>query len=192
MYKQANRKLKYFKKQKTDAAAKGLDELRCQYQTLLTSLIIVQNTFGIKHSGHYDDNDEKKLYSVEDDIKPNYYNMGKTYDDWCKKEKNKYLAKYHIDNKSVALQLFAKIGIPAAVVIGASGTGISYMTSSSAIEQFEHTIALGEQQASAGEYGKAIQLFSDAKNNYIASFRPGHYHEIAVEHINATVNDVTQ
>lgn len=118
--------------------------------------------------------------------------MGKTYDNWCKKEKNKYLAKYHIDNKSVALQLFAKIGIPAAVVIGASGTGISYMTSSSAIEQFEHTIALGEQQAAAGEYGKAIQLFSNAKNNYTASFRPGHYQEIAVEHTSATVNDVTQ
>lgn len=66
------------------------------------------------------------------------------------------------------------------------------MTSSSAIEQFEHTIALGEQQAAAGEYGKAIQLFSNAKNNYTASFRPGHYQEIAVEHINATVNDVTQ
>ena len=83
MYKQANSKLKYFKKQKTDAAANGLDELRCQYQTLLTLLIIVQNTFGIKHSGHYDDNDEKKLSSVEDDIKLNYYNMGNTYDDWC-------------------------------------------------------------------------------------------------------------
>lgn len=185
-------KLEYFKKQKTEAVAKALDELRCQYKKLLASLIIVPKKFGIKRSGHYDDNGEKELSSVEDDIKLNYYNMGKTYDNWCKKEKNKYLAKYHIDNKSVALQLFAKIGIPAAVVIGASGTGISYMTSSSAIEQFEHTIALGEQQAAAGEYGKAIQLFSNAKNNYTASFRPGHYQEIAVEHINATVNDVTQ
>lgn len=165
-------KIEYFKKQKTDAVAKGLDELRCQYKTLLASLIIVPKKFGIKRSGHYDDNGEKKLSSVEDDIKLNYYNMGNTYDNWCEKEKNKYLAKYHIDNKNVALQLSAKIGIPAAIFIGASGTGISYITSSSAIEQFEHTIALGEQQATAGEYGKAIQLFSDAKNNYTASFRP--------------------
>lgn len=66
------------------------------------------------------------------------------------------------------------------------------MTSSSAIEQFEHTIALGEQQATAGEYGKAIQLFSDAKNNYTASFRPSHYQGIAVEHIKKIVNNVTQ
>lgn len=185
-------KIEYFKKQKTDAVAKGLDELRCQYKTLLASLIIVPKKFGIKRSGHYDDNGEKKLSSVEDDIKLNYYNMGSTYDNWCEKEKNKYLAKYHIDNKSVALQLSAKIGIPAAIFIGASGTGISYMTSSSAIEQFEHTIALGEQQATAGEYGKAIQLFSDAKNNYTASFRPSHYQGIAVEHIKKIVNNVTQ
>lgn len=185
-------KIEYFKKQKTDAVAKGLDELRCQYKTLLASLIIVPKKFGIKRSGHYDDNGEKKLSSVEDDIKLNYYNMGNTYDNWCEKEKNKYLAKYHIDNKSVALQLSAKIGIPAAIFIGASGTGISYMTSSSAIEQFEHTIALGEQQATAGEYGKAIQLFSDAKNNYTASFRPRHYQGIAVEHIKEIVNNVTQ
>lgn len=185
-------KIEYFKKQKTDAVAKGLDELRCQYTTLLASLIIVPKKFGIKRSGHYDDNGEKKLSSVEDDIKLNYYNMGNTYDNWCEKEKNKYLAKYHIDNKSVALQLSAKIGIPAAIFIGASGTGISYMTSSSAIEQFEHTIALGEQQATAGEYEKAIQLFSDAKNNYTASFRPIHYQGIAVEHIKKIVNNVTQ
>lgn len=185
-------KIEYFKKQKTDAVAKGLDELRCQYKTLLASLIIVPKKFGIKRSGHYDDNGEKKLSSVEDDIKLNYYNMGNTYDNWCEKEKNKYLAKYHIDNKSVALQLSAKIGIPAAIFIGASGTGISYMTSSSAIEQFEHTIALGEQQATAREYGKAIQLFSDAKNNYTASFRPSHYQGIAVEHIKEIVNNVTQ
>lgn len=185
-------KIEYFKKQKTDAVAKGLDELRCQYKTLLASLIIVPKKFGIKRSGHYDDNGEKKLSSVEYDIKLNYYNMGNTYDNWCEKEKNKYLAKYHIDNKNVALQLSAKIGIPAAIFIGASGTGISYMTSSSAIEQFEHTIALGEQQATAGEYGKAILLFSDAKNNYTASFRPSHYQGIAVEHIKETVNNVTQ
>lgn len=185
-------KIEYFKKQKTDAVAKGLGELKCQYKTLLASLIIVPKKFGIKRSGHYDDNGEKKLSSVEDDIKLNYYNMGNTYDNWCEKEKNKYLAKYHIDNKSVALQLSAKIGIPAAIFIGASGTGISYMTSSSAIEQFEHTIALGEQQATAGEYGKAIQLFSDAKNNYTASFRPSHYQGIAVEHIKKIVNNVTQ
>ena len=159
---------------------------------MLASLIIVPKKFGIKRSGHYDDNGEKELSSVEDDIKLNYYNMGKTYDNWCKKEKNKYLVKYHIDNKSVALQLFAKIGIPAAVVIGASGTGISYMTSSSAIEQFEHTIALGEQQATAGEYGKALQLFSDAKSNYTASFRTGHYQGVADEHISSSVNDATQ
>lgn len=66
------------------------------------------------------------------------------------------------------------------------------MTSASGIEQFEHTISLGEQQAAIGEYGKALQLFSDARNNYTASFRTGHYQDIANEHISASVNDATQ
>jgi len=51
---------------------------------------------------------------------------------------------------------------------------------------------LGEQQATAGEYGKALQLFSDAKNNYTASFRTGHYQGIADEHISASVNNATK
>ena len=185
-------KLEYFKKQKADAVAKGLGQLKTKYQTLLASRLIVPKKLGVKRSGYYDDNGEKELSSVEDDIKLNYYNMSKPYDDWCEKEKNDYLAKYRVDNKSVALQLFAKIGIPAAVVVGASGTGISYMSSASAIEQFEHTISLGEQQATAGEYGKALQLFSDAKNNYTASFRASHYQDIADEHISASVNEATQ
>lgn len=185
-------KLKYFKKQKADAVAKGLDELRSQYQTLLASLIIVPKKLGIKRSGYYDDNGEKELSSVEDDIKLNYYNMGKPYDKWCEKEKNNYLAKYRVETQNIVLQLIAKIGIPAAVVLGASGTGISYMTSTSAIEQFEHTISMGEQQATAGEYGKALQLFSDAKKNYTASFRIGHYQDIADEHISTSINDATQ
>lgn len=185
-------KLEHFKKQKTDAVAKRNDELKSQYKTLLASLLIIPKKLGIKRSGFYDDNGEKELSSVEDDIKLAYYNMGKTYDDWCEEEKNDYLAKYRIDNKNVALQLLAKIGIPAAVVIGASATGMSYMASTSAIEQFEHTITLGEQQATAGEYGKALQLFSDAKNNYTASFRTGHYQDIADEHISASINDATQ
>ena len=185
-------KLEYFKKQKADAVAKGLVESKSQYQTLLASLIIVPKKLGIKRSGFYDDNGEKELSSVEDDIKLNYYNMGKAYDDWCEKEKNNYLAKYRVENKSIALQLFTKIGIPAAVLLGASGTGISYMTSANAIKQFEHTISVGEQQATAGEYGKALQLYSDAKSNYTASFRTGHYQDIADEHISSSVNDVTQ
>lgn len=185
-------RLEYFKKQKIDAVAKGLNKLKSQYKKLLTSLIIIPKKLGIKRSGFYDDKGEKKLSSVEDDIKLAYYNMGKKYDDWCKKERNNYLAKYQIDNKTVALQLLTRIGIPAAVVIGTSGTGISYMTSQSAIEQFEHAITLGEQQATAGAYGKAIQIFSDAKNNYTASFRTGHYQDIADEHISASISDATQ
>ena len=185
-------KLEYYKKLKTDAVAKGFNELKSQYKALLASLIIIPKKLGVKRSGFYDDNGKKELSSVEDDIKLTYYNMGRTYDDWCEKEKNDYLAKHRVDNKNVALQLIAKIGIPAAVVIGASATGVSYMTSASAIEQFEHTITLGEQKATAGEYGKALQLFSEAKNNYTASFRTGHYQDIADEHISASVNDATQ
>ncbi len=185
-------KLEYFKKQKADAVAKGLDQLKSQYETLLASLIIVPKKLGIRRSGFYDDKGDRELSSVEEDIKLNYYNMGKAYDNWCENEKNDYLAKHRVDSKSIALQYFTKIGIPAAVVLGAVGTGISYMTSASGIEQFEHTISLGEQQAAIGEYGKALQLFSDARNNYTASFRTGHYQDIANEHISASVNDATQ
>lgn len=185
-------KLKYFKKQKVDAVAEELDKLKSKYKKMLASLLFVPKKLGIKCSGYYDDKSEEKLSSVEDNIKLYYYNRGKTYDNWCEKEKNKYLAKYCVDRKSIALQLLAKIGIPAAVIFGAAGTGISYMTSTSAIDQFEHTISLGEQQAKVGEYRKALQLFSEAKKNYTASFRTSHYQDIADEHISMSINDATQ
>lgn len=190
--KKRQEKLAYFKKQKADAVTKGLDPLKDKYIKLLASLLIVPKKLFVKRSGYYDENGEKELSIVENDIKLIYYNMGKTYDDWCAKEKNNYLAQHSVDSKSVALQLFAKIGIPAAVAIGATGTGVSYVSSASDIEQFEHTISLGEEQASAGNYGQALQLFSDAKNNYTASFRTGHYQDIANEHISSSVNDATQ
>lgn len=185
-------KLAYFQKLKSDAVTKGLAPLKTKYTNLLASLIIIPKKLLVKRSGYYDENGEKELASVEDDIKLVYYNMGNTYDNWCEKEKNSYLAKHKVDNTSIALQLFAKIGIPAAIVIGASGTGISYMSSASDIEQFEHSISLGEQHASKGEYEKALQLFSEAKNNYTASFRAGHYKDIADEHISSGINDATQ
>lgn len=190
--KQRESKLAYYKKQKSDAVNTQLDTLKNKYQNILTSSIIIPRKLFVKRSGYYTEDTLKELSVIEADIIQAYYNKGEQYDDWCKKVMAKQLAKHKVDSSSVALQLFGKIGIPAALFFGASGTGISYMTSSDSIEQFEAKIQQGEQIASQGNYGKALQLFSEAKNGYNASFLPSHYQSIAEEHINANVDKVVE
>ena len=188
--KQREDKLAYYQKQKSDAVNVLLNSLKSKFQTILSSSIVIPRKLFVKRSGYYSDETLKELSAIETDIKQAYYNKGERYDNWCENEKAKQLAKHNVEPSSVALQLFGKIGIPAAIFLGASGTGINYITSSESIEQFESNIQQGEQIASQGNYGKALQLFGEAKNSYNASFRPSYYQDIADEHINSNIDKV--
>lgn len=181
-------KLSEYKKQKEVAVKTLLDELKSKYSNLLASSIITPRRFFIKSSGYYDEEGQQSLSQVEEDIKSAYYNIGVAYDDWCEKTKNDYLAKHHVETSNVVVQVIGKIGIPAAMLVGASATGVSYTTSSDAIQRFEQTISLGEQKEAADQYGDAINLFNDARLQYDGSFRSGHYQSIANEHIVASVD----
>lgn len=185
-------KLADYKKEKENAVTAQLERLKTHYLSQLASLIIIPKKLFVKRSGYYDEAGEASLSATERDIKLAYYNMGNDYDDWCGKEKHRYLSRHHVDSNKVALQLLGKIGIPAAVALGSSVAGVGYMVSADDIKQFEQTISLGEQKASAGDYGKALQLFSEAKTHYNGSFRAGHYEDIANEHIYNNVKDATQ
>lgn len=192
-------KLAFYKKQKDEAveldkkrkiaiAKETLDNYQQQYLKLLSSSIIIPKKFGITRSGYYDKATLNKLTLIESDIKTAYNDQCKQYDDWCENELAKALAKYKVDSFDIAKQITLKIGVPAAVFIGIVGTGTSYITSASDISQFEQTIIQGEQSEASGNYGKALQLFDNAKNNYHGSFRSGHYEDIANEHITSSVD----
>lgn len=116
---------------------------------------------------------------MERDIRSSCQAIAADYDNWCEKEKTACLTRHHVATGSVAAQIVAKIAIPAAAVPLAASTGVSYITSLSSIEQFEQTVALGEAKAAAGEYGATLNLFSQARDGYHASFRRGHYVEVA-------------
>lgn len=186
--KQLETKVAYYQKQKSDAVNTLLHTLKNNYQSILTSSIIIPRKLFVKRSGYYAEETLNELSTIEQDIIQAYYNKGEQYDDWCKRAKAEQLSKFKVDSSSIALQLFGKVGIPVALFLGASGTGISYMTSSDSIDQFENKIQQGEQIASQGNFGEALQLFSEAKNDYSASFRPSHYQKIAEEHINANLD----
>lgn len=181
-------KLEYYKQLKKDAVEKDLLNLQRKYNSILGTSIIIPKKFGITRSGHYDEATLKELSKIEADIIVAYNNQSKQYDDWCEKEQAKALAKYKVDPSNIAKQFALKIGIPAAVFIGIVGTGTSYLTSANDISLFEQTILQGEQNASSGNYGKALQLFENAKNNYHGSFRSGHYEDIANEHITSSID----
>lgn len=181
-------KLEYYKRQKKDAVEKDLLNLQRKYNSILGTSIIIPKKFGFTRSGYYDEATLKELSLIESDINIAYDNQGKQYDDWCEKELAKALAKYEVDSSNIVKQFALKIGIPAAIFIGIAGTSTSYLTSASDISLFEQTIRQGEQSASSGNYGKALQLFDNAKNNYQGPFRSGHYEDIANEHITSSID----
>lgn len=186
--KQKDEAVELYKKRKIAIAKEKLGNYQQQYLRLLNSSIIIPQKFGITRSGYYDEATLKELSLIESNIKIAYGNQGKQYDDWCEKEQAKSLAKYKVDSSNIAKQFALKIGIPAAAFIVIVGTGTSYLTSANDINQFEQTIIQGEQSASSGNYGKALLLFDNAKNNYHGSFRSGHYEDIANEHITSSTD----
>jgi len=181
-------KLSQFRKRKEDAVSKALITLKTDYQTQLHALIIIPVRLWIKRSGYYNEAGLKTLSAIEEDIKLSYYNLNMNYDNWCETERDKVLAQYKVSGSSIA----AKIGIPAAIFMGVTGTGTSYLTSMGDIEQFEQNISLGEQSIEAGDYIKALTFFHDAKSEYNASFRSRHYEEIADKHISEGLDKLVE
>ncbi len=182
------KKLSAFKKQKNEVVAQLLSELKTKYSNLLEASITIPKKYFIKRSGYYDNQSLHELSLIEENIKCTYYNMSMTYDNWCEVEKSKALSKYAITSTNLLVQVFTKIGIPAAIIIGSGTAGTSYLTSLNAIEQFENTIQLGEQKVSDGQYGAALQLFNHAKISYDGSFRNSHYSDIADKHVTANID----
>lgn len=185
-------KIENFKQQKADVVIKSLDPKKHEYIQYLKTLLIIPHKFFIKKSGYYDLSGEQKLNAIEEDIKLIYYNMGKSYDNWCENEKAQHQSKYIVDNRNIARQIFLKIAIPVIIIFGFGSASISYMSSADDIERFEQSIADGEQLISKGDYAKALQIFSSARANYNASFRTSHYKNIASEHINSSIEDAVQ
>ena len=118
--------------------------------------------------------------------------MNKQYDNWCLKERNSCLDKYKVETSSIVLQSIGKIGIPAAILLIAIISGISYTSSSESIAAFEQAITSGEQYATKGDYSTALKMFDDAKSSYNASFIPSYYKGIADNHITENINRLAE
>lgn len=171
-----------------DYARKRLEGLKSEYLRQLDNLIIIPHKFFIKLSGYYDEHGSLSLSKLESQIRCACADSNTTYDNWCEKTKEGFLAKNKVEANNVIAQVVCKLGIPAAILVGATTTSISYTTSSDAIQRFERTISLGEQKDAANQYGEAMQLFSDAKAHYDGTFRSGHYESLANEHINSSID----
>lgn len=181
-------KLADHKKQKTDAVKKELAVLKGQYQTILTSSIMVPRKLLVKRSGYYLEETLKDLSEIETGIRRAYYNLGQQYDDWCEREKEKYIEKYKVEPKAVVLQLLVKIGMPAAVIIFLLGAGVSYLLSYDSIKKFEESLQTAEQATLQGNYGRALRLVGEAKSDYDATFIPFYYHSVAERRIVSNVD----
>lgn len=178
----------FLAQQNMEFVKKRIEDLKSEYLELLANLITIPRKLFIKVSGYYDEKSISALSKVESQIKKAYVDSNTTYDNWCEKTKADYLAKHHVEANNIIAQVIGKIGIPAAMLIGVSATGVSYTSSTDAIQRFEQTISQGEQKEANNKYGDALQLFSDAKVNYDGSFRSGHYEDIANEHIKTSID----
>lgn len=191
-----------------------LSALQKQYLDLLDRLVTLPNNLVVDAPAYYSAEALNQLYALEAKIAAIMEQLGKVDYAWCKNQRNQKLNVYHKRQKTAIEKdekakaeakererkhleeerrkkrmRYAAIGIVTVVMTGAAGTGISYVTSSDAIGEFEHTIQMGEQAASQREYGRALQLFENARTGYDGSFRTSHYRSIAEKHIDSSVED---
>ena len=193
-----------------------LSAFQKKYLDLLDQLVTVPKDLLVDAPAYYSTGALNKLYELEAKIAAIMEQLGKVDYDWCKKQRSQKLDVFHKQqNAAIAKDeklkaeaeererkrleaerrkkhiRYAAIGAVAVIMAGATGTGISYGTSADAIGQFEHTIQMGEQATSQREYGRALQLFENARTGYDGSFRSSHYKGIAEGHINSSIDEAT-
>lgn len=189
-----------------------LSAFQKQYLDLLDSLVTLPKNMVVDAPAYYSAEALNQLYFLEAKMAAIMEQLDKVDYEWCKNQRNQKLDGYHkIQNAAIEKEekikaeakererrrlkaerrkkqmRYAAIGTVTAVMAGAIGAGISYTTSSDAIERFEHTIQMGEQAVSQKEYGRALQIFENARTGYDGSFLTFHYKGIAEKHIDSSI-----
>lgn len=182
-----------------------LSALQAEYVEMLDTLPTIPADILRDAPAYYSAAALGKLYAVEAKIAAVQQALGDADTGWCrnrraektelfKKQKADAVEQHRKARAAAARKAFrqkAYVVISAAALVFVVCLGINYFKSTKAINQFEQTIVHGEQSASAGNYGKALRLFVDAKKNYDGSLRPEHYASVANKHIASAVAAAT-
>lgn len=188
---QYEKKVADFKFAKRKACDKELARLKQEYEAKLqAALVMPSGKSYISKSAYYDTDALNNLSSLEDEIKRMYQELGNNYDDWCENTKSSLLKKHSVSPQKRRTQIFTKIGIPAAVAVGALWFGGSYIGSKGEIDQFNSDMNKANELVENGNYRAGFLAYQEAKDGYDGSFFPGSYEGEADEAIEQAVTKV--
>lgn len=184
-------KIAAFKFEKRKACDKELARLKKSYEGMLhTALVVPSKGSYISKSAYYDTSKMSVITSVEAEIKRMYLELGDPYDNWCENTKSSVLAQFKVSPQKRRNQIITKIGIPAAVAVGALWLGGSYAGSKGDIDKFNSEMNKANELVSQGNYKAGLIAYQDAKDGYNGSFFPGSYEGEAEQAIEQTARTI--
>ena len=101
--------------------------------------------------------------------------------EWCKKQKNKVLAKYQQSKSSQRTKLGCFVSIPVFIVALLTSWTYLYITSADERDEFEQNMSLALEAQNKGEFMKALNLYNKAGVDYEASWKNGDYKDEALK-----------
>lgn len=167
------RKLKVLnqnKNLKIGAVEEFLQSKKTEYIDLLRKALVIPGSRYISKSAYFDTAKLPEIEKVKELIVRLYKEKEQPYDQWCENEEQRILAPYSVPSDKNVRQILLKILLPATLLSGIGYYGGSYISSTDSIERYEQQISKASAFEESSEYGKAIEAYMKAANEYEGSF----------------------
>ena len=156
-----------------------LEELKKEYLLTLDDIILPTGKI-IKASGYFSSETLNKQYILENKIVILSQRLDEDLE-WCKKQKNKVLAKHQQSKSSQRTKLGCFVSIPVFIIALLTSWTYLYITSADERDEFEQNMSLALEAQNKGEFMKALNLYNKAGVDYEASWKNGDYKDEALK-----------
>lgn len=158
---------------------KQLTLMQKEYVAMLEQLITIPQGGLYKKSGYYTANAESQLWVIENKINIISAALGTDCSEWCKTEKQKVLDKHYQSKGGQFFMVLLRVIVPIVIVAVAILEGILFLSSKSAIDEYNVLIARADSLSHSGNDKAALIYYQKAKTGYSGSFQKTKYIEQA-------------
>ena len=163
-----------------------VDKLKKQYLHVLQEGITVPSSFYFKRSGYYNKKTTELLDQHATKIKQLSAAANINDDGFCETEKEKVLAKYEVDGKTMRNQIIWKLVVPVIISTFITLHGLNYASSTGEIAEFDKNMSQASSLMNNGDLTGAMNIFMLARDSYEGSYRPTSYRDEANDKIDET------
>lgn len=178
--------------QKSILISKALDTEKNTYLSVIKNALVIPSSKIISKSAYFKPERRAEIEAREKLIIGMYNEKGDSYNNWCENEKDKLLSPYLVSKAKQIRQICLKILLPLSIIGGTGTQYASYSMSADSIAKFDQAISNGDRLLSSGDYGKAINCYLSAGNEYDGSYNSSSYKSDALSKADDTFNNLRE